>query len=84
MSNFGKMVIPKEADGIVDDWKAFKKQQDENAKLLKKEISSLDDLEVGDYEDINGSLVKKHSYSEAALNKIQARKIGRRAILFAR
>ncbi len=83
MSKFGQMTIPTEADGIVDDWKAFKKQQNENEKKLKQEMSSRDELEIGDYEDINGSLVKKHEYSEAALDKVQKRKVGRHLMLFA-
>ena len=83
MSNFEKMAIPIEADGITDDREAFKKQQTDNAKALKQEIndSYSDDLAIGDYEDINGSPVKKHEYSKVALDKVLARKIGRHALL---
>ena len=50
------MPIPIEADGIVDDEKAFRKQQKENEAQLKGEIKSAqqdeDELYIDDYEDI--------------------------------
>lgn len=88
MSNFQQMTIPVEADGIVDDQKEFEKQQAKNeAKLLKEIAHSAGDeeLQLGDYEDIEGDLVRKpkaRKYSAEALDKVQARKIGRVAILF--
>ena len=90
MSNFEQMTIPVEADGIVDDQKEFEKQQEKNeAKLLEEIAHSIEDeeLQLGDYEDIEGDLVPKpkaREYSVKALDKVQARKIGRVAILFSR
>ncbi|MCQ2568690.1 MAG: hypothetical protein MJ155_00130 [Candidatus Saccharibacteria bacterium] len=90
MSNFAQMTIPVEADGIVDDQKEFEKQQEKNeAKLLEEIAHSIEDeeLQLGDYEDIEGDLVRKpkaREYSAKALDKVQARKIGRVAILFSR
>ena len=90
MSNFEQMTIPIEADGIVDDQKEFEKQQAKNeAKLLKEIAHSVEaeELQLGDYEDIEGDLVRKpnvREYSAKALDKVQARKIGRVAILFSR
>ena len=90
MSNFEQMTIPIEADGIVDDQQEFEKQQAQNeAKLLKEIAHSVEaeELQLEDYEDIEGDLVKKpnaREYSAKALDKVQARKIGRVAILFSR
>lgn len=90
MSNFEQMTIPIEADGIVDDQQEFEKQQAQNeAKLLKEIAHSVEaeELQLGDYEDIEGDLVKKpnaREYSAKALDRVQARKIGRVAILFSR
>lgn len=89
MSNFEKMAIPIEADGIVDDQQAFEEQQAKNEAQLAKEIakSSEDDgLVLGDYEDIQGEFIampKQREYSAKALDKVQSRKIGR-ALLLAR
>lgn len=89
MSNFEKMAIPMEADGIVDDQQAFEEQQAKNEAQLAKEIakSSEDDgLVLGDYEDIQGEFIampKQREYSAKALDKVQSRKIGR-ALLLAR
>ena len=90
MSNLETMAIPIEADGIVDDQKEFEKQQAKNeAKLLREIAKSIEDdeLQLGDYEEIEGDLVKRpkeKEYSAKALDKVQARKIGRVAILFSR
>ena len=89
MSNFEKMAIPIEADGIVDDQQAFEEQQAKNEAQLAEEIansSEEDGLNLGDYEDIEGEFVdmpKKREYSAKALDKVQSRKIGR-ALLLAR
>lgn len=56
MNKFETMAIPIEADGIVDDEKAFKDQQKENEAQLREEIKSAqedeDELYMNDYEDI--------------------------------
>lgn len=87
MSNLQTMAIPIEADGIVDDEQEFEKQQAKNEAKLAKEIqkSNADELALGDYEDIQGEFVSKpkyREYSPKALDRVQARKIGRVAILF--
>ncbi len=88
MSNFAQMTIPVEADGIVDNQEEFEKQQAKNeAKLLKEIAHSVEaeELQLGDFEDIDGDFVRKphaKAYSAEALKKVQARKIGRAAVLF--
>lgn len=68
MSKYATMTIPDDADGIVDDEKAFNKQKKANEAKLKEELSEAGELESGlRYEDLemtfvprieNGSYVK--------------------------
>ena len=76
MNKYEKMVIPAEADGIVDDQNAFEEQQKINEAQLQQEIDSAkqdsDELYINDYEDIE-FIPNKESNSEKEL-KIAKRK----------
>ena len=70
MNKYEKMVIPAEADGIVDDQNAFEEQQKINEAQLQQEIDSAkqdsDELYINDYEDIE-FIPNKESNSEKEL-----------------
>jgi hypothetical protein len=76
MNKYENMVIPAEADGIVDDQNAFEEQQKINEAQLQQEIDSAkqdsDELYINDYEDIE-FIPNKESNSEKEL-KIAKRK----------
>jgi hypothetical protein len=87
MNKFETMAIPIEADGIVDNQKAFEKQQKENEAQLRKEIKSAqaeeDELCMGDYEDIE--LVSSSEIGNQDIKLAKRKRIlGHKGFAFAR
>lgn len=87
MNKFETMAIPTEADGIVDDEKAFKDQQKENEAQLKEEIESAqedeDELRISGYEDmelVSGNEIKNQDIKLAKRKRI----LGHKGFAFAR
>ena len=58
MSKYATMTIPEDADGVVNDEKAFKKQKETNEAQLQEEIEEASKLGELRYEDLKMSFVK--------------------------
>ena len=78
MSQLERMIIPEIADGIVDDQKQFKKQQEKNEAQLEAEITKSketdDDLPIDYEEGIEFIPFKETRMSPEQLAKIAKRK----------
>ena len=69
MSKYATMTIPEDADGVVNDEKAFKKQKETNEAQLQEEIKEASKLGELRYEDLKMSFVKNDKKIDVEIAK---------------
>ena len=69
MSKYETMTIPEDADGVVNDEKAFKKQKETNEAQLQEEIKEASKLGELRYEDLKMSFVKNDKKIDVEIAK---------------
>ena len=69
MSKYATMTIPEDADGVVNDEKAFKKQKETNEAQLQEEIEEASKLGELRYEDLKMSFVKNDKKRDVEIAK---------------